>query len=242
MNDPHQLLQQCRKLLYQVYHCEMGWRPDPSAHTQFEIREKKFCDRYDETAMWTAFIDPSCSKVVACARLLLANLAPNEQSLNEVIPDLDILGYSGCPDSFCDWVRAKGTGRAIEYQRNAVAPDYRRLYLPHHMIHVCAFSYMCGSTSPFDAETYVFFSTNLPKKYVMVTGATLNKHQNWTICYDESDPMEPPAIYTVRVASITPAIKAFFGNNVQMQKPFANGCDSLILDWKSEVLEEAVVA
>merc|ERR1719319_2133886 len=42
MTDPHLLLQQCRELLYQEYHCRMGWRPDTSAHTKFEIQVKCF--------------------------------------------------------------------------------------------------------------------------------------------------------------------------------------------------------
>jgi len=212
MTDPHHLLQQCRELLYQEYHCRMGWRPDPSAHTKFEIREKMFCDRYDETAMWISIIDPSCSKVVACARLLSAKLAHDEQPVNEEVPDLDMLGYSGCPDSFRDWVRAKGTGRVIEFQRLANATDYQRFYLTYHVMHVSAFTHMCGSSSPFDPKKYFFFSSPLPKKYLMVNSGAYNQHQNWTICYDEADAMKPIPIYTLPVASVTPNIEAFFGS------------------------------
>ena len=60
ITDTRHLLQQCQRLLYSVYYSEMGWRPNSKAHTQFEIREEEqlFCDRYDETAIWTVQLTP----------------------------------------------------------------------------------------------------------------------------------------------------------------------------------------
>ena len=37
--DTHQLLKGCQKLLYSVYHREMGWHPSSTFHSKFDIKE-----------------------------------------------------------------------------------------------------------------------------------------------------------------------------------------------------------
>ena len=220
MRDLHQLLKQCQKLLYTVYYREMGWRPNAKAHTQFDIREeeKLFCDRYDETAIWTVILDPARSKLAACTRLLSAKLSP--KGFNEAQPDLDILGYSGCPESFRDWVQAKGAQRVFEGQRFAIAAEYRRLCLPYHVFHVNTLAYMSDSKSPlYDPEAVCVMTVPIhTRKYVMAAGGIHDKTQNWAVCYEKGDPMGPVPIFTLVSAAITPSIQAFFKARMEKQR------------------------
>ena len=227
ITDTRHLLQQCQRLLYSVYYSEMGWRPNSKAHTQFEIREEEqlFCDRYDETAIWTAIVDSSRSEVTACGRLLSASLAPN--GLNDEAPDLDILGYSGCPDSFRDWVKAKGAQHVFEIQRFAIAADYRRLSLPYHLLHV-------SSLVPtlHDPEAVCVGSVSIQMmNYAKVTGGIHDPKQNWTICYEEGDPLGPLPIFIFEGTSVTPSIANFFqarSEKEQRQRREGETCGSIL--------------
>ena len=212
MKDLHQLLKQCQKLLYTVYYREMCWRPNAKAHTQFEIREeeKLFCDRYDETAIWTVIIDPARSEVAACNRHLSAKLSPN--GFDEAKPDLDILGYSGCPQSFRDWVQARGAQSVLEGQRLAIAVEYRRLCLPYQLFHVTSLAYVGDSESPaYDSEAVCVISAPAHmRKYLIAAGGMHDKTLNWAVCYEKDDPMGPVPIFTLAIADIAPTIQAFF--------------------------------
>ena len=215
ITDTRHLLKKCQRLLYSVYYGEMGWRPNSKAHTQFEIREEEqlFCDRYDETAIWTAIVDPSRSEVIACGRLLSASLAPN--GLNNEAPDLDILGYSGCPDSFREWVKAKGAQRVFEIQRFAIAADYRRFGLPYHLLHVTSIA-----PTLHDPEAVCVASITIQMtKYAKVTGGIHDPKQNWTICYEgKADPYGPLPIFIFEGPSVTPTIKDFFQARIERQR------------------------
>ncbi len=222
LTDTRGLLQQCQKILYSVYYREMGWRPNSNAHTQFEIDEEKglFCDRYDETAIWTAIIDPSRSEAVGCMRLL-----PTSPSLHlhgvrsqdsrtrtststTTSPDLDILGYSGCPSSLHDWVLAEGrVEHVFEGQRFAIAADYRRFGLPYHLMQVTS----KVITSYIDPKAVCVASVSMVMvKYVMASGGIHDPKQNWTICYEEGDPLGSLPIFTLDIASISPLIAEFY--------------------------------
>jgi len=214
MTDTHRLLKQCQNLLYKVYYREMGWRPNPQAHTQFEVREEEqlFCDRYDKTAVWTAMVDPSRCEVAACMRLLLPTLAT--KNVNEEEPSLDILGYSGCPGSFRDWVQAKGLHRVFEGQRFAIAAEYRRLCLPYHLFHV-------GSLAQKVLNPEAVIVASIPMhmmKYAMAAGFTHDPKQNWTILYEEADPLGPIPIYIVENEKVAPSIEAFFQARIEKEQ------------------------
>ena len=213
MVDTHRLLKQCQSLLYKVYYREMGWRPNPQAHTQFEVREEEqlFCDRYDKTAIWTAMVNPSRCEVVACARLLLPTLATN---FNEEKPDLDILGYSGCPSSFRDWVQAKGSHRVLEGQRFAISAEYRRLRLPYHLFHVS--SLVQKMLNP-DAVIVASVPMHM-MKYVMAAGGTHDPKQNWTILYEKADPLGPIPIYLMENEKVASSVAAFFRDRSEKEQ------------------------
>lgn len=220
MTDKHWLLKQCQKLLYMVYYREMGWRPNSKAHTQFDIRkeEKLFCDRYDETAIWTVVLDPARSEVAACTRILSAKLSP--KGFNEAQPDLDILGYSGCSESFRDWVQAKGAHRVLEGQRFAIAAKYRRLCLAYHLFHVSTLAYMGDSKSPmYDPEAvYIIAAPVHMRKYLTAAGGIHDKTKNWTVLYEKRDPMGQVPIYTVVSGAVNPSIQAFFKARIEKQR------------------------
>ena len=224
MTDKHKLLKQCQQLLYKVYYREMGWRPNAKAHTQFEIleEEKLFCDRYDETAMWTVILDPARSEVAGCTRILSAKMSPKgyDEAAAAQEPDLDILGYSGCPESFRDWVQAKGPQNVFEGQRFAIAAKYRRLCLPYQMFHVTVHAHMSDSKSPlYGPETVFVIAAHVHmRKYVMAAGGIYDKSKNWTVLYDKRDPMGPVPIYTLVGGAITPSIEAFLKARIEKQR------------------------
>jgi len=222
MTDTHHLLQQCQKLLYTVYCDELGWHPNPNAHTQFNIQEEEqlFCDRYDKVAMWAVIIDPCGSEAVACFRVLSPKLlTPN--GTNQSMPDLDIIGYSGCPDSLRHWVQTKGV-HCAEGQRLAVAKKYRQLCLPQHMFHVCALFASTDSKSPmYDPEMVIVTSSPIyMKKHIMMAGGTQAHEEslNWTILYEEGDPSGPVPIFIVKAATVTASIKCSFQARIKKRR------------------------
>ena len=124
-----QLLDQCRCLLHDIFISEQGWQLPANTHTMFTIRNsawmpdrKMLCDRYDYSSIWVALLDGS-QRVIALLRVI------------PTTDDMDLLGYSNCPQNLRDWIKIQDTS-VVEAQRIIVSKEYRRsmlmMYLYYH--------------------------------------------------------------------------------------------------------------
>ena len=132
LND---LLVQCRRLLYSVYHDEMQWNPGPGTPSGFQLdhENKQFCDRFDFNAIWHVVAYPEDDSannlqrkhvVVGCCRSLPGRL----------INEFDLTGYSQkCSPNFLEWIERQGVHNVTEMQRMAIRSDYRKYFLLGHL-------------------------------------------------------------------------------------------------------------
>lgn len=224
------LLQQCRQLLYNTYYQELGWRPNPKAHTQFYIHndngdnQPQFCDRFDEVATWVTILgsdDTSdAGQVIACCRSLSGKLLPNGKVRENTdgIPDLDMLGYDGCPQSVRDWVRTMGISRVFEGQRSSVSPFYRRMNIPFHLFHLGSLPY-CEKKEfqPVLYDPKAFMIVSSPQnmsKYVIAAGG-IQPSRDWHICYEDADKASPLPIYIMPASGMSTSIQEFLHAKTQ---------------------------
>lgn len=100
-------VQACQRLLHDVYHDELGWRPEPGNPSQLRIEgaPPAFRDDYDDSAIWIAVCEGDV--VVATTRVLL----PGARSI-------EVARCHPLPAALLDG--------AMEVNRLAIASSHRR--------------------------------------------------------------------------------------------------------------------
>jgi hypothetical protein len=81
------LINACQRLLHDVYHDELGWRPEPGNPSQLRIEggdAPAFVDDYDAEAIWIAVF--AGDAVVATTRVLLPGPRPLEVARYQALP------------------------------------------------------------------------------------------------------------------------------------------------------------
>lgn len=102
------LVRTCQRLLHDVYHDELGWRPESDNPSRLRIEGGEapaFVDDYDADALWIAVCDGEA--VVATTRVLMLGSKPLELALYHPLPPALVEG-------------------AMEVNRLAIAPAHRR--------------------------------------------------------------------------------------------------------------------